>query len=645
MSQEVLGYKFGIDAEEAKASVGSFRKQLRDAQKDLIEMASKFGESSEQAIKAAKKVGELRDRIGDAKSMAEAFNPDARFKAVSQSVQGIAGAFAAVQGAMATFGVESEDLQKSLLKVQGALALSEGLNTFLDNGIQGFKNLGAKAKDTFLSIKAEIGSTGIGALLLGIAAAAYLVYENFDKLTGVTEEATRTNKAYADTLEETNQAGTEAIKNITNVKNAFNDAKKGVISKQDALKIYNETLGDSLGKTNDISVAEKNLNEKADDYVKATMLKAQANAMFAMSAKLQAESLTADTKDNVSGMQKALIGLGSALSFGYIGYKDAVKKAQDINTKEIKDNLQKQVETLNTEGQKLLTNADEIQKKANIKIGVKSDKEAKTQSEKDREQLIKDFAKSKQDLATVLSLGNKGLEEEIQSLADQEIETEKNKNAEIQKLNEESARFKMEVAQKVAKKKEEDIAKEKQLEKDRFEESLKWATTYADSAAALSDALYASKLAGVEKGSKEEERIMRQQFETNKRIQIAQTIISGLNGIVNAISQKSVLPHPLSDIAKGVNAAMIGATTALTVRKIAQQQFGSTSMSIGSTGSSGGGSAPMSPGTPVQQTITSLNQSSINAIGNQAIKAYVVETDIRNSQTRVNRILTNSRFK
>lgn len=621
MSQEVLGYKFGIDAEEAKASVGSFRKQLRDAQKDLIEMADKFGESSDQAVKAAKRVAELKDRIGDAKSMAEAFNPDARFKAVSQSVQGIAGAFAAVQGAMALFGVESEDLQKQLLKVQGALALSEGLNTFLDTGIQGLKNLKTVAIDTFKSIKTAIGSTGIG--LFVVALGAIVAYWDDIKraVSGVSEEQE---------------------KSLNNTKTAANLEKEKVdsLNKQDNIlklqgKSEKEILNIKIAQT-DQAITAYEAQLKGQKAMQDAQYKTALRNREILEGVLRWLQIPLTALLGTIDMVGKAFGKDFGLEQKFIGWEASFL----IDPKEIKENGEK----ANKELEKTLLDLRNTQ--AGYKLQIKElDKKDKAEGEKEKDKLLKDFKKSKDDLASILSLGNKGLEEEIAKMAEDELETERLKNEELQKLTEASAKFKMEVAQKVAKKKEEDIAKEKQLEKDRFDESLKWATTYADSAAALSDALYASKLAGVEKGSKEEERIMRQQFETNKRIQIAQTIISGLNGIVNAISQKSVLPHPLSDIAKGVNAAMIGATTALTVRKIAQQQFGSTSMSVGSTGSSGGGSAPMSPGTPIQQTVTSLNQSSINAIGNQAIKAYVVETDIRNSQTRVNRILTNSRFK
>jgi hypothetical protein len=47
----------------------------------------------------------------------------------------------------------------------------------------------------------------------------------------------------------------------------------------------------------------------------------------------------------------------------------------------------------------------------------------------------------------------------------------------------------------------------------------------------------------------------------------------------------------------------------------------------------------------MQNTVTQLNQGTINALGNQAIKAYVLESDVTNSQNRVTRILNSSRFK
>jgi hypothetical protein len=640
MAENIVGIKIEVGGkEQVVTSMGEIRKILKDLQFEQLRLTEQFGAGSKQAIEAAKRIEDLKDRIADAKNMTEAFNPDAKFKAFSQSLQGVVGGFAAVQGAMAVFGVESENLQKTLLRVQGALALSEGLNAFLDTGIQGFKNLASVIKSTFVALKAEIGLTGIGTLILGIAEGVNILYQNFDKLNGLTEEATGKNKAYKDSLDETNSATEDAIKNVNTVKQAFEGAKTGVISKKDALKIYNETLGDALGKTDNLAVAEKNLNSKAQAFITATMLKAQANAMFAQSAKLQAESLTTGQKDNVSWWEKSIAAVNSFFTNGILTYKTSVASYQAINTQEIKNGITKQTDILDKEGKKLLKQSEDIQRNAGIKLDVKADDNKEVKKEKTKQEKL-------QELLDEYKLNNKRRDEnqlvELDEQLNKEVEANKKANEQIAADDAFARGEKLKGDTQVAKNKEALIEKEKALEKARFEESLKWATTYAESAQGLSDALYAAKLAGVEKGSKEEEAILRKQFETNKKIQIAQTIISGLNGVVNALSQKSVLPHPLSDIAKGINAAMIGATTAATVSKISQTQFGGTTTNFGGNA---GGNAPMTPSVPIQQTVTTLNQGTINALGNQAIKAYVLESDVTNSQNRVTRILNSSRFK
>jgi len=91
----------------ADTPIKSIREQIRQATKDVVEFSDKFGATSKEAIEAAKRVSELRDRIGDAKSLSDAFNPDAKFKALMASLSGVAGGFGAVQGAMALFGAEA----------------------------------------------------------------------------------------------------------------------------------------------------------------------------------------------------------------------------------------------------------------------------------------------------------------------------------------------------------------------------------------------------------------------------------------------------------------------------------------------------------------------------------------------------------
>jgi hypothetical protein len=138
-----VGVKITVDGSDAVQSVGSIKKQLREATQDLIAMRAKFGATSDEAIKAAKRVAELKDEIGDAKAFTDAFNPDAKFKAFGAALQGVAGGFAAVQGAQALFGAESKELEETLVKVQGALALSQGIDSVLESA-DAFGTLGAK---------------------------------------------------------------------------------------------------------------------------------------------------------------------------------------------------------------------------------------------------------------------------------------------------------------------------------------------------------------------------------------------------------------------------------------------------------------------------------------------------------------------
>jgi len=148
-----VNVRINVDAKGADGSVGSIKKQLKDATAQLIEMREKFGDSSTEAVNAAKKVAELKDAIGDAKAMTDAFDPDAKFKAFGAALQGVAGGFAAVQGAQALFGSESEAVQKTLAKVQGAMALSQGINSVLQ-AKDAFKNLGAVLSNNVLIQKA-----------------------------------------------------------------------------------------------------------------------------------------------------------------------------------------------------------------------------------------------------------------------------------------------------------------------------------------------------------------------------------------------------------------------------------------------------------------------------------------------------------
>jgi hypothetical protein len=174
-------------------STQTLKKQLKEATIELQTMSEKFGSTSQQAQEAAKKVAMLKDKISDAKLMSDAFNPDKKFAAVSGALSGVAGGFSAVTGAMGLFGAESERVQQMMLKVQSAMALSQGINAITQAKDQ-FKTLGVVAKNALNGIKTGIGATGIG--LLVIALGTMVAYWDDIKaaISGVDEETKKNLK-------------------------------------------------------------------------------------------------------------------------------------------------------------------------------------------------------------------------------------------------------------------------------------------------------------------------------------------------------------------------------------------------------------------------------------------------------------------
>ena len=151
---------------EVNSNLGNLKQQLKAAQVEVQTLSEKFGATSAEAIQAAKAAAILKDKIGDAKALTDAFNPDAKFKALSGSLTGVAGGFSVLTGAMGAFGTQSEDVEKALLKVQSAMALSSGLQS-LGEARDSFKQLGGVVKDTFSTLSSESSLAGKATSALG----------------------------------------------------------------------------------------------------------------------------------------------------------------------------------------------------------------------------------------------------------------------------------------------------------------------------------------------------------------------------------------------------------------------------------------------------------------------------------------------
>ena len=174
----------------------SLKAQYREAVQELQKLSATYGETSEQAVKAAKAAAELKDQIEFSKDLIKGFNPDAKFQAVEGAVNGVMNGFQAFTGGMALLGVESDKVEEALLKVQSVMALTQGINGVMQAG-DAFKVLGASAKAALSGIRSGIAATGIGLLVVALGTVVAYWDDIKAAVSGVSDEQKKLNKESA----------------------------------------------------------------------------------------------------------------------------------------------------------------------------------------------------------------------------------------------------------------------------------------------------------------------------------------------------------------------------------------------------------------------------------------------------------------
>lgn len=123
-----IGLKINVDTGGASKTIGELRKEFTDLQ--TVINSTKQG--SEEFNKAIVQLAEVKGSIKDVKQQMMALDPDERARAFSALGQTIVGGFVAAKGAAALFGASQENIEKSILKIQGATALLQGFQSVAD---------------------------------------------------------------------------------------------------------------------------------------------------------------------------------------------------------------------------------------------------------------------------------------------------------------------------------------------------------------------------------------------------------------------------------------------------------------------------------------------------------------------------------
>lgn len=125
------------------------------------------------------------------------------------------------------------------------------------------------------------------------------LFKGRDAMDAFVEKQKILNEALSDGSSEYKNA----VSLVNELKINLQLAKDGLISKEGALKQYNETIGKTTGEVGSLDEAEKALAKNADAYVKMTLYKAAANLALGKAAeqavKIQAELLKPKTTDDL----------------------------------------------------------------------------------------------------------------------------------------------------------------------------------------------------------------------------------------------------------------------------------------------------------------------------------------------------------
>jgi hypothetical protein len=574
MEELEVGLRISNNGEQVTQSVKSIKTELREATQDAINLSRKFGEFSPQALEASQRVANLKDEIGDFKQRVDALNPDAKFRAFSTALQGVAGGFAGVQGAIGLFATENKELEKQLLKVQSALALSEGLNSVLE-AKDAFKNLGAVAVNAFNSIKTAIGATGIGLLVVALGT----IVANWDAIkasvTGVSEEQENLNRL----TEKNVKAQQDKLDEL--------DSQDAVLKQQ------------GLSEKDILKLKEKQTQELIkQQIIQLENAKNNANAELERTSKAFAK--TASAFSSIAGTAGGLAIAGLIFDPG----KTAQRGAETVKALE---------KSLNESKNKLATYQNEItelEKPKPTSQRVRGTQEEKTFGEKLG---AKEFSKVE------------GAKLEIQ--LNNELATSKISADEM--MLQSDAKF-TQLSKENSQKRIDDLAKEAEA-KDGINQA--YFQTLGNFGGLL------SQLAG-----------------KNKALAISGVIVEQAGAIGRIISNtavanaKAVAASPttfgqpfvtINRINAGIGIASSIASAAKAINQI-KSAGGDNSGGGGNLPTGGGGvSAPIAQGVSVQQTAVT---NGVNIKNTDAIKAYVVERDITDSQDRINKIKAAATF-
>jgi hypothetical protein len=622
---------------EIKDNVKSLKTQYKEAIQEVQRLADTYGNTSKEAAEAAKRAAELKDRIEESKSLTDAFNPDAKFNALSGSIGGVLNGFQAYEGALGLIGSESEALQETLLKVQSAMALSQGIQGALE-AKDAFVNLTSVVKNSFSAMTTAsklFAVTGIGALVTGVA---YLMGA-FDDTTESISKYASAQKTSNDIQQKAIEDSAEELSALNKLQTQINDETLTREQKNLAVKKLQDAYPDLLKNVNAEKLSIGELNKAVALNIKLAEARARVNAAESLRASkyqeiLKEELLIQQFKQNLinntnEGSIRLINEQISRTQRVINGYKEEIKAIDGITKADeaLLAKVEEQTKVYETETPKVIK---QVKERADYTTKLEKEQIDAMEDGKQKRIALLEF-QQKEELAGIDKNGKKAgeLKKAIEDRYAKEIEkvryefrdrSDREDQINLEKkvatrisigkleLSAEEA-IRTQIYQMNLEQDEKDKARIKQLNEYRVQ--------------AVKDGLQTiSNLAELFAGKSEKQQ--KRAFQVQKAVNIANAVIDTYKAANTALASS---PPPFNYI------AMAAAITAglVNVKKIASQQFQSSSSS------SGGGGTPSAPETPTASVpqFNTIGSSGINQLAQlqqQPVQAYVVSGEVTSAQ-------------
>lgn len=371
----------GTDVTEVKTK--SLKGRLRELKEELAALETAGQEGTDAFQKLSIEAGKLQDQIGDTQERVKVLASDTfKFDAALGAVKGLAGGFAVAQGAAALFGVESEDLNKTIAKTQGALALLSGLQEIatLVTG-QGATKIALQnifMKEKIVTTTAAAGAVGtLATAEEGAAVATLATKKSLDLLkvaiagTGIGLLVIALGALYS-----IYQANAAASKKFNDLMKESEDANKNAAAAIKEQRAAQNDLNDQ------IEVSSKKISQEEADRRKtrrdeAKELEAQQKPLFALRGKqlIQEKNLTKELKDRQNDFETG----------------DNARKQKDLDIKR----LQFEISEVQRLGKETAKNIADARTASTTKVGgqIKLIDDAEVQRLKDEAKAAADSAK------------------------------------------------------------------------------------------------------------------------------------------------------------------------------------------------------------------------------------------------------------